>query len=60
VRNIFGGFTPAEWESTSIPKFKADPNLKSFLFSMNNPQNFSAAKFALMNQNQSTTIDYGP
>jgi hypothetical protein len=56
--NIFGGFTPVEWESREWNAqatealgrnncFKADPSLKSFLFTLKNPENFPARKFAL-------------
>jgi hypothetical protein len=46
--NIFGGFTPVEWESGSKgERSKADPSLKSFLFTLKNPHNFPARKFAL-------------
>jgi hypothetical protein len=38
--NIFGGFTPLEWESGY--KFKADPSLKSFLFTLTDPHNLPA------------------
>jgi hypothetical protein len=30
--NIFGGFTPVEWDCTS--KYKADPDLRSFFFTL--------------------------
>jgi hypothetical protein len=43
--NIFGGFTPVEWDSGS--GYKADPSLKSFLFTLKNPHNVPARKFAL-------------
>jgi FtsZ-binding cell division protein ZapB len=45
--NIFGGFTPLEWESRTSNCVKADESLKSFLFTLKNPQNISARKFAL-------------
>jgi hypothetical protein len=48
--NIFGGFTPVEWESregNGPDRFKADPSLTSFLFTLRNPHNFPARKFAL-------------
>jgi hypothetical protein len=45
--NIFGGFTPVEWESHMGGKFKADPSLMSFLFALKNPHNFPARTFAL-------------
>jgi hypothetical protein len=44
--NIFGGFTPVEGDSTSNC-CKADPSLKSFLFTLKNPHNVSARRFAL-------------
>jgi hypothetical protein len=45
--NIFGGFTPVKWESPRNGKKKADPSLKSFLFTLKNPHNVSAQRFAL-------------
>jgi hypothetical protein len=53
--NVFGGFTPVEWESrvwngksrdkSNLPK--ADYTLKSFIFTLRNPHNFPAKRFAL-------------
>jgi hypothetical protein len=52
--NIFGGFTPVEWESSrkhwlrdDEDFFKTDPSLKSFLFTLKNPHNIPARRFAL-------------
>jgi hypothetical protein len=45
--NIFGGFTPVEWEFRLGWKCTADPSLKSFLFTLKNPHNFPARTFAL-------------
>jgi hypothetical protein len=53
--NIFGGFTPVEWDSRKRNEkcgradncYKADPSLKSFLFTLKNPHNLRARKFAL-------------
>jgi hypothetical protein len=46
--NIFGGFTPAEWESNlSDYANKGDPSLKSFLFTLKNPHNVPPRRFAL-------------
>jgi hypothetical protein len=53
--NIFGGFTPVEWESRKWNKkyddesncWKADDSLKSFLFTLKNPHNIPARRFAL-------------
>jgi hypothetical protein len=62
--NYFGGFTPVEWESrewneTSGPEDncpKADPSLKSFLFTLKNPHNFPPRKFALKDKKGSRAI----
>jgi hypothetical protein len=43
--NIFGGFTPVEWDSENHTK--ADPSLKSFLFTLRNPHNVPARRFFL-------------
>jgi hypothetical protein len=53
--NIFGGFTPLEWESwvwngnswDEDGRFKADDSLKSFLFTLKNPHDIPARRFAL-------------
>jgi hypothetical protein len=45
--NMFGGFTPVEWESPQKGKDKADPTLKSFLFTLKNPHNVPARRFVL-------------
>jgi hypothetical protein len=56
--NIFGGFTPLEWESRKYDRessrallrdncLKPDPSVKSFLFTLKHPHNFPARKFAL-------------
>jgi hypothetical protein len=56
--NIFGGFTPVQWESREYDKegsralggnncYKADPSQKSFVFTLKNPHNLRARKFAL-------------
>jgi hypothetical protein len=53
--NIFGGFTPLKWESRKwngkhgreSNGYKADPSLKTFLFTLKNPHNFPARRFAL-------------
>jgi hypothetical protein len=45
--NIFGGFTPVEWESPANAHEKADDSLKSFLFTLKNPHNIPAKRFAL-------------
>jgi hypothetical protein len=47
--NIFGGFTPLEWETPSpeccIPE--CDSSRKSFLFTLKNPHNIPARRFVL-------------
>jgi hypothetical protein len=42
--NIFGGFTPVEWGSTSY--YNADDSEKSFLFTLKNPHNIAPRRFA--------------
>jgi hypothetical protein len=54
--NIFGGFTPVEWESDNDGKDKADPSLKSFLFTLKNPHNVPALIFALKAEKQDKAI----
>jgi hypothetical protein len=44
--NIFGGFTPVKWDSTS--GCKADDSEKSFLFTLKNPHNIDPRRFALI------------
>jgi hypothetical protein len=70
--NIFGGFTPVEWESREWNGrygnenncYKADPTLKSFLFTLKNPHNVPARRFALKVEQKDDAIfsisDYGP
>jgi hypothetical protein len=55
--NIFGGFTPVEWESRrKRPYRKADPSLKSFLFTLKNPHNVPARRFALKPEKRKEAI----
>jgi hypothetical protein len=65
--NIFGGFTPVEWETRYYNELasealgrhncsKADPSLKSFLFTLKNPHNFPARKFVLMAEKKDEAI----
>jgi hypothetical protein len=69
--NIFGGFTPVEWGSCKKHFFgneqafwKADPSLKSFLFTLKNPHNVPARRFALKAETKGQAIicdsDWGP
>jgi hypothetical protein len=60
--NIFGGFTPVEWESRVSKRDgsnckKADESLKSFLFTLKNPHNIPARKFPLKAEKKSGAID---
>jgi hypothetical protein len=61
--NIFGGFTPVRWDSGDW-HFKADDNLKSFVFTLKNPHNVPARRFALNAENKYGAIwcnsEYGP
>jgi hypothetical protein len=43
--NVFGGFTPLQWNSWG--GYKCDDSLKTFLFTLKNPHNTPARKFAL-------------
>jgi hypothetical protein len=65
--NVFGGFTPVEWESSSLLKedddeqlhgdyWKADDSLRSFLFTLENPHNIPARRFALKAQEKGWAI----
>jgi hypothetical protein len=71
--NIFGGFTPVEWESRTRNYkdedeaddcWKADPSMKSFLFTLKNPHNVPARRFALKAEMKDEAIwcdsDSGP
>jgi hypothetical protein len=61
--NVFGGFTPVEWE-LGMGMCKADPSLKSFLFTLMNPHNVPARRFALNAERKDEAIycwsDCGP
>jgi hypothetical protein len=65
--NIFGGFTPVEWESREYDQkatkalgrsncLKADPSLTSFLFTLKNPHKFPPKKFALKAEDKDQAI----
>jgi hypothetical protein len=64
--NIFGAFTPVAWESPWLYSsiVKADPSLKSFIFTLKNPHNFPARRFALKAEMKDKAIwcnsDCGP
>jgi hypothetical protein len=63
--HIFGGFTPVEWESRKWNGmagdesncWKADDSLKSFLFTLKNPHNIPARRFALKAKRKHLAID---
>jgi hypothetical protein len=64
--NIFGGFTPVKWKSPRKPFFRdddglvskntADPSLRSFLFTLKNPHNVPARRFALKAEQKKEAI----
>jgi hypothetical protein len=56
--NIFGGFTPVGWDSSN--GVKSDGSLKSFVFTMKNPHNFPARKFALKAEEKDAAIVCDP
>jgi hypothetical protein len=53
--NIFGGFTPVKWESGRW-HLKADDSQKSFLFTLKNPHNSPARRFALKTEKKNNAI----
>jgi hypothetical protein len=56
--NIFGGFTPVEWGSPWFASpYKADDSQKSFLFTLKNPRNIPASRFALKAERKGTAIN---
>jgi hypothetical protein len=63
--NIFGGFTPVVWESRKWNGTfgsdnncrKADESLKSFIFTIRNPHNVPARKFALRKERKNEAIE---
>jgi hypothetical protein len=58
--NIFGGFTPIEWESSPQYESKADDSEKSFLFTLNNPHNVAARRFRLKAEKKQQALYFGP
>jgi hypothetical protein len=49
-----------DWESRTTPSyFKADPSLKSFVFTLKNPHNFPARQFALKAEKKDRAIACG-
>jgi hypothetical protein len=53
--NVFGGFTPLQWESRR--GWKCDDSLKSFVFTLKNPYNIPARKFALRAEEKQNAIN---
>jgi hypothetical protein len=60
--SIFGGFTPIKWDSAG--GCRADPTLRTFLFTIRNPHNIRPKKFPLRAQKKKEAIlcvaDRGP
>jgi hypothetical protein len=56
--NVFGGFTPLKWNNKS--GYTADPNLKSFLFTLRNPHKLAPRTFALKRGYENWAIWCGP
>jgi hypothetical protein len=62
--NVFGGFTPVEWESRvwngekgeRNNRWKGDDSLKSFIFTLKNPHNVPARKFGLKPETRNRAI----
>jgi hypothetical protein len=52
--NVFGGFTPVEWDSRSYEK--GDDSLRSFLFTLRNPHGVPPRKFALKEEKKGSAI----
>jgi hypothetical protein len=63
--NIFGGFTPVKWESREWNGkegnenncYKGDDSLRSFLFTLRNPDGVPPRKFALKAQRKQSAIN---
>jgi hypothetical protein len=56
-RDIFGRFTPVEWESSDDCEWKTNKTLKSFLFTLKNPHNVPAPRFALKAETKEEALD---
>jgi hypothetical protein len=57
--NVFGGFTPVKWESRVWnwnSCRKADKSLTSFIFTLHNPHNVPARRFALKAEKKDEAI----
>jgi hypothetical protein len=62
--NVFGGFTQASWDSpvwngqygSKSNSYKTDDSLRSFIFTLKNPRNVPARKFALNSEKKNQVI----
>jgi hypothetical protein len=54
--NVFGGFTPVEWESRKSNWLKADASQESFVFTLKNPHNVPARRFPLKAEKKQRAI----
>jgi hypothetical protein len=52
--NVFGGFTPVEWESGN--QYNGDDSLRSFFFTLRNPHGVPPRKFALRAEKKQRAI----
>jgi hypothetical protein len=55
--NVFGGYTPAAWESPKGHRDKSDDTGKSFLFTLRNPNGIPARRFALKPEEKHKAIN---
>jgi hypothetical protein len=58
--NVFGGYTPTAWESPKGHRDKGDETLKSFIYTLRNPNGVSARKFALKAEEKHKAINCFP
>jgi hypothetical protein len=53
--NIFGGFTPVKWDSNAMEQ--GDDSQRSFVFTLKNPHNIPARRFALKAEKKQSRMD---
>jgi hypothetical protein len=58
--NVFGGYTPTAWESPKGHRDKSDESLKTFLYTLRNPNGVPARKFALKAEEKHKAINCFP
>jgi hypothetical protein len=58
--NVFGGYTPTPWESPRGHRDKSDETLKSFLFTLRNPNGVPPRRFALKADEKHKAINCFP